>query len=82
MFVYLLFRWLAVRLEFMSAVVVTAAALFASMQRDNLNGAIVGLSVVYALRVSSIFTCIDFIFSEIDVNKLIGWLIGCFTVLL
>jgi len=66
----------------MSAVVVTAAALFASMQRDNLNGAIVGLSVVYALRVSSIFTCIDFIFSEIDVNKLIGWLIGCFTVLL
>lgn len=35
----------------MSAAIVFTASLFASIQRDNLNGAIVGLSVVYALRV-------------------------------
>jgi len=39
----------------LGAVVIAAAALFAVLERDNLNGAIVGLSVSYALQVCTIY---------------------------
>lgn len=44
-------RWLGVHLELLGNVVVLAAALFSVF--SDLNGALVGLSVVYAIQVSA-----------------------------
>lgn len=51
---FLVYRWLAIRLEFIGNSVVFFACLFAVLGRDTLTGGIVGLSITYALNVSII----------------------------
>lgn len=46
-------RWLAIRLEFVGNLVVSFAALFAVVARKSLSPGIMGLSISYALQVSS-----------------------------
>jgi len=45
-------RWLGFRLEFLGAVVVFTAALFAVVGRGVVSASIVGLAISYALQVS------------------------------
>jgi len=44
-------RWLGFRLEFLGAIVVFAAAMFAVIGRGVVSASIVGLSISYALQV-------------------------------
>lgn len=46
-------RWLALRLDIIGSLVVFFASLFSVLGRDTLTGAIVGLSISYALQVTS-----------------------------
>jgi len=46
------YRWLAIRLDVIGNSVVFFAALFAVIQRNAINGAIVGLSITYALQMT------------------------------
>eukprot|EP01087_Luapelamoeba_hula_P012571 TRINITY_DN3508_c0_g1_i1.p1 TRINITY_DN3508_c0_g1~~TRINITY_DN3508_c0_g1_i1.p1 ORF type:complete len:1538 (+),score=302.45 TRINITY_DN3508_c0_g1_i1:61-4674(+) len=46
-------RWLGVRIEFIGTCVVTLAALFAVMERENIDPGMAGLSLTYALNVTS-----------------------------
>lgn len=48
---FVLFRWLAVHLEFVGNLMIFFAALFAVVNRDSLQSGLVGLSITYALRV-------------------------------
>ena len=52
----LLFRWLAIRLEFVGNLIILFAALFAVIERNsdggNLDPGLAGLSITYALQVS------------------------------
>lgn len=50
-FFFSLFRWLAVRLEFVGNVIVSFAALCAVIARESLSPGIMGLSISYALQV-------------------------------
>ena len=54
----LCFRWLAVRLEFIGALIIFFSALFAAIQRSfsdslnlGVNAGLIGLSISYALQV-------------------------------
>ena len=51
-----LFRWLAIRLEFVGNLIILFAALFAVIERNagsrNLDPGLAGLSITYALQVS------------------------------
>ncbi|XP_038064145.1 multidrug resistance-associated protein 1-like [Patiria miniata] len=49
-------RWLGIRLEFLGSVLVFFASMFAVIGRDSLSSGIVGLSISYALEVTSIMT--------------------------
>ena len=57
-----LFRWLAIRLEFIGNLIILSAAMFAALQRNypgalgRINPGLVGLSISYALQVSTIKT--------------------------
>lgn len=48
----LLYRWLAIRLEFVGNLVVFFASLLAVISRDTLDSGLVGLSISAALNVS------------------------------
>lgn len=47
-------RWLALRLEFIGSCIILFAALFAVIRKDSLSPGMVGLSITYALTVSTI----------------------------
>ena len=47
-----IFRWLGFRLEVLGGIVVVIAALFAVLERETITGALVGLSISYALQVT------------------------------
>lgn len=49
----------------MSAVVVLGAALFSVQARDSITGAIVGLSVTYALKVCTVLLSFDNSFVQV-----------------
>ncbi|XP_076337840.1 multidrug resistance-associated protein 1-like isoform X2 [Tachypleus tridentatus] len=49
-------RWLAIRLDFLSSIIVLAASLLAVFGRDSLSPGIVGLSLSYALNVTEALT--------------------------
>ncbi|KAK3596927.1 hypothetical protein CHS0354_002489 [Potamilus streckersoni] len=61
-------RWLAVRLEILGAVVVVAAGTFAVFGRETLNGAIVGLSISYAIQFTEYFNWYVRMTSELETN--------------
>jgi hypothetical protein len=46
-------RWLGVRLDLVSAIVVLVATLFAVTGRESVSSAVLGLAVVYAIDVSN-----------------------------
>ncbi|KAL5009946.1 hypothetical protein ScPMuIL_012251 [Solemya velum] len=49
-------RWLGFRLELVGNLIVLAAAIFAVVSRENISGALVGLSISYALEVTGNLT--------------------------
>ena len=51
--IFFIFRWLAIRLEFIGNLIIFFAAVFAVVSRNSLQSGLVGLSVTYALQVSS-----------------------------
>ncbi|KAL3882083.1 hypothetical protein ACJMK2_028455 [Sinanodonta woodiana] len=61
-------RWLAVRLELLGAVVVVAAGIFAVAGRETLNGAIVGLSISYAIQFTEYFNWYVRMTSELETS--------------
>ncbi|KAK3589166.1 hypothetical protein CHS0354_018871 [Potamilus streckersoni] len=61
-------RWLGFRLEFTGAVVVLAAAVFAVLERDNISGAIVGLSISYALQITENLNWMVRMTSDLETN--------------
>ena len=61
-----LYRWLAIRLEFVGNCIVSCAALFAVIARENLSPGIMGLSISYALQVNLWTNCGQFGIQFID----------------
>lgn len=60
--------WLGVRLEIVGSLVVLSAAMFAVLARDTIGGAIVGLSITYALQISGILSFFVQITTEVETN--------------
>ncbi|KAG8328053.1 Canalicular multispecific organic anion transporter 1 [Homalodisca vitripennis] len=61
-------RWLSVRLETVGNVLIFFAALFAVLGRDELDSGIVGLSISYALQITSILNYAVRMASEVETN--------------
>ncbi|XP_029207815.1 multidrug resistance-associated protein 1-like [Acropora millepora] len=61
-------RWLAIRLEFVGNLVIFFAALFSVVNRDSLQSGLVGLSVTYALQITSTLNWMVRMSSELEAN--------------
>ncbi|XP_038135455.1 multidrug resistance-associated protein 1-like, partial [Cyprinodon tularosa] len=61
-------RWLAIRLEFVGNCIVSFAALFAVMARDQLSPGIMGLSISYALQLTTSLTWLVRMSSDVETN--------------
>ncbi|XP_076000227.1 multidrug resistance-associated protein 1 isoform X2 [Genypterus blacodes] len=61
-------RWLAVRLEFVGSFIVTFAALFAVIARENLSPGTMGLSISYALQLTASLTWLVRMSSDVETN--------------
>ncbi|XP_041856879.1 multidrug resistance-associated protein 1 isoform X2 [Melanotaenia boesemani] len=61
-------RWLAVRLEFVGNCIVSFAALFAVIGRENLSPGIMGLSISYALQLTASLTWLVRMSSDVETN--------------
>lgn len=61
-------RWLAIRLEIIGAFVVLFACLFAVLAREDINPAIVGLSVSYSLQISQTLSFLVSMTAEVETN--------------
>ncbi|KAK2141833.1 hypothetical protein LSH36_1034g00008 [Paralvinella palmiformis] len=61
-------RWLAVRLELVSNLIVLFASLFSVIGRDHLTPGIVGLSVTYAMRITLNLNWVVRMTSELETN--------------
>ncbi|KAM4717797.1 multidrug resistance-associated protein 1 [Anableps anableps] len=61
-------RWLAIRLEFVGNCIVTFAALFAVIARENLSPGIMGLSISYALQLTASLTWLVRMSSDVETN--------------
>ncbi|XP_058820116.1 multidrug resistance-associated protein 1-like [Topomyia yanbarensis] len=61
-------RWLAIRLEIVGALVVFFAALFAMLSRETIGAAMVGLSVTYALQISTVLSFLVRMTAEVETN--------------
>ncbi|XP_061829744.1 multidrug resistance-associated protein 1 [Nerophis lumbriciformis] len=61
-------RWLAIRLEFVGNCIVSSSALFAVIARENLSPGIMGLSISYALQLTTSLTWLVRMSSEVETN--------------
>uniref|UniRef100_A0A7N8WWT3 Multidrug resistance-associated protein 1 n=1 Tax=Mastacembelus armatus TaxID=205130 RepID=A0A7N8WWT3_9TELE len=61
-------RWLAIRLEFVGNCIVSFAALFAVIARESLSPGIVGLSISYALQLTTSLTWLVRMSSDLETN--------------
>uniref|UniRef100_A0A8C5NA28 Multidrug resistance-associated protein 1 n=1 Tax=Gouania willdenowi TaxID=441366 RepID=A0A8C5NA28_GOUWI len=61
-------RWLAIRLEFVGNCIVSSAALFAVIARENLSPGIMGLSISYALQLTASLTWLVRMSSDVETN--------------
>ena len=59
-------RWLGIRLEFLGTIVVTLAALFAVLERDNIKAGAAGLSITYALQTTSLLNWMVRMYTEVE----------------
>ncbi len=59
-------RWLGVRLELVGLIVVTLAALFAVMERTNIDPGAAGLSLTYALQTTSLLNWLVRMYTETE----------------
>lgn len=61
-------RWLAVRLELIGGLVIFFAALFAVLGRETVPGELVGLSITYALQITSVLSWLVRFTAEVETN--------------
>ncbi|XP_026203748.1 multidrug resistance-associated protein 1 isoform X1 [Anabas testudineus] len=61
-------RWLAIRLEFVGNCIVSFAALFAVIARESLSPGIMGLSISYALQLTTSLTWLVRMSSDMETN--------------
>lgn len=61
-------RWLGVRLEIVGSVVVLSASLFAVLARETIEPSMVGLSITYALQISSLMSFFVRMTTEVETN--------------
>uniref|UniRef100_A0A669BAZ5 Multidrug resistance-associated protein 1 n=1 Tax=Oreochromis niloticus TaxID=8128 RepID=A0A669BAZ5_ORENI len=61
-------RWLAIRLEFVGNCIVSFAALFAVVARQSLSPGIMGLSISYALQLTTSLTWLVRMSSDVETN--------------
>lgn len=61
-------RWLGVRLEVVSGLVIFFSAMFAVLGRTTISGAVVGLSVSYALQITSVLNYLVRMTSDLETN--------------
>lgn len=61
-------RWLGVRLEVIGALVLLFAALFAVLARETISSELVGLSITYALQITSTLSFLVRLTAEVETN--------------